>query len=221
MSVKISLLSASAVALLFATGCREQPEQAQPVAQAQQQSEQALERAEEAQEQALDQREGLTDAREEVAEQRQELREAQQEVQQESQQALEAQREAQRQAELAQQQAQQAREQLAQRQQQLPEPGMGQAQPGAEQQPGAMLTISGQVVQAQEDLLQVRSQQGESVRLVLNEDTQVFINGQPGEVNAIQQGAQVRASYMPQEGDDAALRVDVMSPAGTGQPQQQ
>lgn len=214
----------AAAVLLGAVGCRqrEAPEQAQPVTQAQQQSEQALERAQEAQEEAREQREAAIGAREEVAEAQQDVREAQQEAEQERQQALEAQREAEQQAQAAQQQAQQAREQLAQQQQQAQE-GIG-AQPGMGAQEGPMLTVSGQVTAAQENSLLLRSQAGESVRLLINEDTQVLINGQQGEFTDIAEGAQVRASYRTQgEQEPTALRVEVMDSAmgGSGSEAQQ
>lgn len=209
-------ISAGAVALLFATGCRErEAAQAPAVAESQQQGEQALERAQEAQEQARDQRQEAAGAREEVAEARQDLQEAQQQQQQASQQAMEAQRQAAQQAEQAQQQTQEAREQLAQRQEQLAQPPPGQATGQA----GSMLTINGRVTASAEDSLTLRSPAGEAVRLQLNEQTQVFIDGQQGEIGEIPQGAEVRASYQPSSGQEpTALRVDVM---GGGQQQQQ
>jgi colicin import membrane protein len=213
MPKKTLWLSAGAAALVLAVGCRDQQrtgEQAPPVAQSQQQAEQALERAQEAQEQAREQREAVADAREDVTEAQQELAEARQQAQQESQQALEAQRRAQQQAGQAQQQAQQAEERLSQRQEQM-------AQPGMEQQPGTMLSVNGQVVSARDDQLLLRSPAGESVRLLLDEQTQVFINGQKGEISDIPQGADVRASYQPHgEEDPTALRVDVLGRGAVG-----
>jgi hypothetical protein len=209
---------AGAVVLFGAAGCqqRETPEQGQPVAQAQRQSEQALERAQEAQEEAREQRGAVAEAREEVTEAQQELTEAQQQVQQERQQALEAQRRAAQQAQAAQQQAQQASEQLTQQQQ--------QAQAGAGAQPDALLTVNGRVAATQEDSLLLRSQAGESVRLLINDDTQVLINGRQGEITDIPEGVEVRASYRSLgEQENTALRVEVMNRAtgGSGSEAQQ
>lgn len=218
MSTKNPWILVGAAVLLGAAGCREReaPEQARPVAQAQQESEQALERAQEAQEEAREQRGSASDAREEVAETRQELLKAQQEAQQQSQQALEAQRRAEEQAQAAQQQAQQAEEQLAQRQEQ-------QAQAGSGAQAGTLLTVNGRVTAAQEDSLLLRSPAGESVRLLINDETQILINGEQGEITDIPEGMEVRASYRTLSGQEpTALRVEVLDRAtgGSGAPQQ-
>lgn len=204
---------AGAAMLLGAAGCRERgsSEQGRPVAQAQQQSEQALERAQEAQEAARDQREDVGDAREEVAEARTDLQEAQQEVQQQRQEALEAQRRAEQQAQVAQQQAQDATQQLKQQQ----------------SQQGALITVNGRVAATQDNALLLRSPAGESVRLFVNDDTQVLINGQRAAITDLTQGTEVRASYRNLgEKEPLALRVEVMNQAtgGSGadnQPQQQ
>lgn len=230
MAMKSPWILAGVAVLLGAAGCRDRgaPEQTQPVAQAQQQSEQALERAEDAQEEALDRRESAIDAREELAqarqelhEARQELREAQQQAQQQIQEALEAQRRAEQQAQIAQQQAQQARDQLAQRQGQQAQVGTG-AQAGTGAQTGSMLTVNGRVAATQEDALLLRSPAGESVRLLINEDTQILINGEQREITDIPAGVEVRASYRPMgEQEPTALRIEVMNQAMGGSGAQQ
>ncbi|HEX8437024.1 hypothetical protein [Archangium sp.] len=247
-------LSAGVAALLVTAGCKQQGQQQNQDVQgdaraqvnaAQERSEQALEQAREAQAKASDEQEQVAGARQDVEEARKNLQEAeakaqqefqeaqraqqqasnqaqtaQTEVQQSQQQALEAQRQQQQQMAQAQQQAAQQQQQAAQGQQQA-----AQAQPP--QQPQQLVT--GRVVSAssEELLLSSAGAPGQpQIRLQLNEQTQVLVNGQQGSVADIPEGSQVRASYQDVGGEPTALRVDVTSSGqgasgGQGGPLQQ
>ena len=237
-------LSAGVAALLCTAGCKQQGQQQQDVQgearagveAAQERSQQALEKAREVQEKARDEQGQVADARQDVEKARQELQEAevkaqreveeaqnaqqqasnqaqqaQSEVQQSQQQALEAQRQQQQELAQAQQQAAQQQQQQAQQGQQA-----AQAQPSQPQQ-----LVTGRVVTASPDelLLSSAGSAGQPLRLQVNEQTQVLVNGRQGSVADITEGSQVRASYQDQGGEPTAVRVDVTSSGpqqGTG-----
>jgi len=228
--------SAGVAVLLATAGCKPQQGQQQEAAgdaraqveSAQQRSQQVLEQAREAQERAAGEQKQVADARQDVEKARQELQEAeakaqkelqeaqttqqqasnqaqqaQAEVQQSQQQALEAQRQQQEQMAQAQQQAAQQQEQVARTQQQT-------VQQQGTQQPQQLVT--GRVVSASPDelLLSSAGTAGQpQLRLQLNDQTQVMVDGRQGSVADIQEGSQVRASYQDLGGEPTALRVDV------------
>ncbi|HEX8818704.1 MAG TPA: hypothetical protein VF794_02160 [Archangium sp.] len=236
-------LSAGVAALLVTAGCKQQGQQEQQNVQgearaqvetAQERSEQALDKARQAQEKARDEQGQVADARQDVDKARQELQEAeakaqrefqeaqgaqqqasnqaqeaQTEVQQSQQQALEAQRQQQRQMAEAQQQAAQQQQQMAQ-----------QGQQAAQAQPQQQQLVTGRVVSASPDEILLSSAGGPGqpqIRLQVNEQTQVLVNGRQGSVADISEGSQVRASYQDMGGEPTALRVDVTSSGqGTG-----
>jgi hypothetical protein len=100
----------------------------------------------------------------------------------------------------------QPQEQTAQSQQ--------QAAPAKPQQVQQLVT--GRVASASQDelLLSSAGAPGQpQLRLQLNAQTQVLVNGQQGSVADIPEGSQVRASYQDVGGEPTALRVDVTSSA--------
>jgi septal ring factor EnvC (AmiA/AmiB activator) len=136
---------------------------------------------------------------------------AQAEIQQSQQQALEAQRQQQQEMAQAQQQAAQQQEQTARTQQQSAQ------QQGSQQQ---QQLVTGQVVRSSPDELLLSSAGGvgqPQIRLQLNEQTQVMVDGRQGSAADISEGSQVRASYQDIGGEPTALRVDVTSKAGPQQ----
>ncbi|HYO65852.1 MAG TPA: hypothetical protein VEU33_07205 [Archangium sp.] len=235
-------LTAGVAALLVAAGCKQQGQQQQQdiqndaraqVESAQERSRQAMEQAQEVQERAADEQKQVADARQDVEKARQELQQAeakaqqefqeaqrtqqqaanqatqaQAEIQQSQQQALEAQRQQQQELAQAQQQAAQQQEQMARTQQQS-------AQAQGNQQLQQLVT--GQVVSASPDELLLSSAGGAGqpqIRLQLNAQTQVMVDGRQASSADIAEGSQVRASYQDVGGEPTALRVDVTSQGG-------
>jgi colicin import membrane protein len=227
--------SAGVAALLVTAGCKpreqQQPQDVQgdaraQVESAQQRSEQALENAKQAQEQAREEQEQVADARQEAEEARQQLQEAEAKAQQEFQEAQRAQQQASNQAQTAQTEVQQSQQQaleaqrqqqqeLAQAQQQTAQQQQqtAQQQQQTAQQPTQMQQmVTGQVVSTspEELLLSSAGAPGRpQIRLQLNEQTQVTVDGRQASTADIPQGGQVRASYQDVGGEPTAVRVDV------------
>ena len=229
--------SAGVAALLATAGCKQQERQQQDVQgdaraqveSAQQRSEDALEQAKQAQEKAREEQQQVADARQDVEEARQKLQESEAKAQQEFQQAQQAQQQATNQAQQAQadvqqsqqqaleaqrqqqQQMAQAQQQAAQQQQQM----ANDQQQTAQQQPQRMQQlVTGQVVSASPDelLLSNAGAPGQAqIRLQLNEQTQVMVDGRQASAAEIPEGGQVRASYQDMGGEPTAVRVDVTS----------
>jgi colicin import membrane protein len=235
-------LTAGVAALLVTAGCKQQGQQQQQdiqsdaraqVETAQERSQQAMEQAQDAQARAADEQKQVADARQDVEKARQELQEAEAKAQQEFQQAQTAQQQASNQATQAQAEVQQSQQQAleAQRQQQQE---MAQAQQqaaqqqeqtartqqqSAQQQGSQQLQqlVTGQVVSASPDELLLSSSGGAGqpqIRLQLNAQTQVTVDGRQGSAADIPEGSQVRASYQDIGGEPTALRVDVTSRGG-------
>lgn len=237
-------LTAGVAALLVTAGCKQQgPQQQQDVqgdarAQveaAQERSQQAMEQAQEVQARAADEQQHVADARQDVEKARQELQEAEAKAQQEFQEAQRAQQQARNQAAQAQAEVQQSqqqaleaqrqqRQEMAQAQQQSAQQQeqMARTQQQSAQQQGSQQQqlVTGQVVSASPDELLLSSAGGPEqpqIRLQLNEQTQVMVDGRQGSTADIAEGSQVRASYQDIGGEPTALRVDVTSRGqGTG-----
>lgn len=72
-------------------------------------------------------------------------------------------------------------------------------------------TVTADVVKASEQEL-VLGQDGEpSMRLTLNPQTQVTVDGRQARATDIQEGAQVRASYRSENGEQVATRIEAQS----------
>jgi DNA polymerase III gamma/tau subunit len=236
-------LSAGVAALLCTAGCKQQAQQQDVQGQAragveaaQERSQQALDQAKQVQEKARDEQGQVADARQDVEKARQELQEAEAKAQQEFQEAQNAQQQASNQAQQAQAEVQQSQQQaleaqrqqqqeMAQAQQQAAQQQQQQAQQGqqaAQAQPAqAQQLVTGRVVTASPDelLLSSAGGAGQPLRLQVNEQTQVLVNGRQGSVADITEGSQVRASYQDMGGEPTAVRVDVTSSGqqqGTG-----
>jgi flagellar biosynthesis GTPase FlhF len=237
-------LSAGVAALLCTAGCKQQGQQQQDVQgearasveSAQERSQKALDQAREVQEKASEEQGQVADARQDVEKARQELQEAEAKAQREFQEAQNAQQQASNQAQQAQSEVQQSQQQaleaqrqqqqeLAQAQQQAAQQQQQQAQQGqqaAQAQPSqAQQLVTGRVVTASPDELLLSSAGGAGqspLRLQVNEQTQVLVNGRQASVADITEGSQVRASYQNVEGEPTAVRVDVTRSPGTSEP---
>lgn len=132
-----------------------------------------------------------------------ELTDAQASVRSQRAKAEQAQRDAQVASENAQQQAQQLQQQAMQKQQMR-----SVTQSGTQEQ-----NVTGKVVQAQGDQLQVRMQDQDLLQLQITESTTVKVNGQVASVSQIQPGSDVRASYQMVDGKAKALKIDSTSKA--------
>jgi len=63
------------------------------------------------------------------------------------------------------------------------------------------------------------SSRGEpQMRLQVNPQTQVFVDGQQGSITDVREGSQIRASYQAVDGEPTATRIDVTSNAQPLQP---
>jgi DNA repair exonuclease SbcCD ATPase subunit len=225
----------------------EQASASAAVEQAQGRSEEAFDKAESAQKEAGDQQQEAARAQQRVEDARRELTEAETQAQAELQQAQQAQQQAQQthqqaqqtvaeaqrsaleaqrqqQAELAQQQsqqAQQAQQQAQQTQQQAQQP-VAQAPMPSAPQPSAQAQsdqfIVGQVLTASEDEVMVSVRGEPQLRLQVEPNTQIIVNGRQGRAADIQEGSQVRASYRDSEGEQKAVRIEVTSSAQPGMP---
>ena len=79
--------------------------------------------------------------------------------------------------------------------------------------PHEELTIVGTVQSADMAEIKVRDPQGFEVALTADEATQVTKAGSPIEVRELEEGTEVRASYVFEEGEKKARQVEVLSPA--------
>ena len=78
---------------------------------------------------------------------------------------------------------------------------------------GLEQTVTADVVKASEQEL-LLGQGGEpSMRLTLNPQTQVTLDGRPASAAQLEEGAQVRASYRSESGEQVATRIEAQSAA--------
>jgi colicin import membrane protein len=206
---------------------------------AQQQAESANEQAADAQEKAAEEQGQVADAQKDVREAQQDLREAQGKAQEElneSQQAQQQARSSSQQAEsenmTAQQQATAEAQRQAQETQQQAQNRVQDAQAATEKElsqrhettaSAAQQTVNGQVVRASQDELVLRQQGTDQpdLRLKVDGQTPVMIDGQQKTITELQSGMEVRASYDASGAEPKAIRIEAQQGSGSAaQPQQ-
>lgn len=224
-------------------GCQQKEQQegaggsgpAAQVEQAQQETQQAFEQARQKQQEASSKQQEAQTAQQQVQKEQQELQQAEQQAQAKGQQAQQAQQDAQQTAQQSQQRAQQAQQQasqaMQQQQQQQEQQRAEQARQMEQQsqQPqqatggsGMQQQVSGELSSAQSNAVVIQSASEGSISLKVDPSTQVFIDGQQGSIQELQQGSDVRASYTvdQQNNQKKAIRIEVTSAQGGQQPQQ-
>src|SRR5690606_14409382 len=142
-------------------------------------------------------------AQQELADARRQEQQAQQEYQRERAEAEQAQQEAIQESERALQVASESQQQAAQAQQQ-----------------GQQQSVSGTVVRADTEEVVLRVEGQPDLRLKVTEQTTALLQGQNVEIEQIEEGTEVRASYqVDQQGEPTATRIE--GTGGSGQQYQQ
>ena len=72
-------------------------------------------------------------------------------------------------------------------------------------------TVNGQVVEAKDSSLRIRTNDGQNLTLGLSDTTSINIDGRLGSAANVQPGSDVRASYQMVDGHAQALSLDVRS----------
>src|SRR5512140_2433900 len=183
---------------------------------AQDQAHQSLQQAADAQKKASDEQAKAEQAQADVTAKQKELADAQAKLRGQRAKAQQAQRDAEQLTKAAQQQAMQQQQQ-AQQLQQTQSLNQDRQQSWTQQK-----DLTGTVVQAQGDSLQVRDSNDQQIlQLQLTDATALTVNGQTGQVSQIQPGSDVRASYQLVDGQAKALKIDVTSKSGSSSQSQE
>ena len=178
----------------------------------QEQAHQSLQRAAEAQKRAADEQAKVEKLQQEVTQKQKELADTQVRLKAQTVKAQQAQRDAQETKRQSDQEAAQLQQQATQKQrsetQQMQQLNQEQQQTWTQEK-----TVSGRVLQAQGDKIEVRAPGQDVLQLQVTDSTAVRVNGQLASVSQIQPGSDVRASYQVVDGQAKALVIDATSKA--------
>ncbi len=187
---------------------------------AQDQAHQALQQAADAQKKAADEQAKAEQDQQEVTQKQKELADAQAKLRGQRMKAQQAQRDAQQLTKTAQREAEQQQQasQLQQSQaQEMRQQNRERVQNWTEQQ-----NARGTLVSAQNDQVQIRTQDQGLLKLQVTDATAVTLNGQSSSVSQLQPGADVRASFQTVDGESKALTIEATSKSqGQSSPSQQ
>jgi hypothetical protein len=175
---------------------------------AQEQAQQSLQQAADAQKKAADEQAKAEQDQQDVVQAQKALADAQAKLRGQRVKAQQAQADANRLSRQASQEAQTQQQQAAQLQQQQEEKNTQLNQSRA-QEWTAQQDVSGRVVQASGDELQLRTDDQKLMKLDVTDATAVNLDGRSGTASQIQPGADVRASYQVIDGKAKALKIDV------------
>jgi colicin import membrane protein len=188
---------------------------------AQDQAHQSLQQAADAQKKANEEQAKAEQAQADVTQKQKELADAQAKLRGQRAKAQQAQRDAEQLTKAAQEQAMQQQQQAQQLQQTQAQQAQSLNQ-DRQQSWTQQKDLTGTVVQAQGDSLQVRDSSDQQIlQLQLTDATALTVNGQSGQVSQIQPGSDVRASYQVVDGQAKALKIDVTSKSGSSSQSQQ
>jgi DNA polymerase III alpha subunit (gram-positive type) len=178
----------------------------------QDQAHQSLQQAANAQKRAADEQAKVEKLQQEVTQKQKDLADAQARLKAQIAKAEQAQRDAQEATRVAQQEAQQQQQLASQTQraetQQMQSTNQERLQTWTQEK-----TVSGRVLQADGNRLEVRTPDQNVVQLQVTDATAVRVNGQSASLSQIQPGSDIRASYQVVDGQAKALTVDATSTA--------
>jgi hypothetical protein len=178
----------------------------------QDQAHESLQRAAEAQKRAGDEQAKVEKLQQDVSQKQKDLADSQAQLKAQTAKAGQAQRDAQEARRQADREASQLQQQATQKQssetQQAQQRNQDQQRTWTQEK-----TVSGQVLQAQGDKIEVRTPGQEVLQLQVTDSTAVRVNGQLAPVSQIQPGSEVRASYQVVDGQPKALVIDATSKA--------
>jgi hypothetical protein len=179
---------------------------------AQEEAHQSLQKAADAQRRAGDEQAKVEKLQQEVTQKQKELADAQARLKAQIAKAEQAQRDAQEARRVGQQEAAQQQQQAMEKQRtettQMQSTNKERLQTLTEEK-----TVSGRVLQAQGDKLEVRTADQNVVQLQVTDTTAVRVNGQSASVSQIQPGSDIRGSYQVVDGQAKALVIDATSKA--------
>jgi multidrug efflux pump subunit AcrA (membrane-fusion protein) len=202
--------------LALATGCAmfggSQESKKSETRTAQEQAHQTLQQAADAQKKAADEQAKVEKLQQEVTQKQKELADAQARLKAQIVKAQQAQRDAEEANRRAQQAAQQQQRAASQTQrtetQQMQSTNQERLQTWTQDK-----TISGRVLNASGDKIEVRTPDQGALGLKITDSTAVRVNGKTASVAEIPPGADVRASYQVVDGEAKALTIDATSKA--------
>ena len=201
----------ASLAFLFGCATGEKDTKKSETRTVQEQAHQSLQRAAEAQKRAADEQAKVEKLQQEVTQKQKELADAQARLKAQIAKAEQAQHDAQE-ARRADQETSQLQQQASQKQrsetQQIQQLNQEQQQTWTQEK-----TVSGRVLQAQGDKIEVRTPGQDVLQLQVTDSTAVRVNGQLASVSQIQPGSEVRASYQVVDGQPKALVIDATSKA--------
>jgi colicin import membrane protein len=186
---------------------------------AQEQAHQSLQQAADAQKRAADEQAKAESAQKDVEQAQRQLAEARAKLRGQRVRAQQAQADAQRLSEQAAQEAQTQQSQAAQFQQQQAQKN-SQLNDSRGQEWTQQQDVSGRVLQASGDQLQLRTDDQKLLKLELTDSTAVNLDGRSASASQIQPGSEVRASYQLIDGKAKALKIDINTNNGANQPAQ-
>ena len=202
----------ASLAFLFGCATGEKDTKKSETRTVQEQAHQSLQRAAEAQKRAADEQAKVEKLQQEVTQKQKELADAQARLKAQIAKAEQAQHDAQEARRQADQETSQLQQQASQKQrsetQQIQQLNQEQQQTWTQEK-----TVSGRVLQAQGDKIEVRTPGQDVLQLQVTDSTAVRVNGQLASVSQIQPGSEVRASYQVVDGQPKALVIDATSKA--------
>ena len=202
----------ASLAFLFGCATGEKDTKKSETRTVQEQAHQSLQRAAEAQKRAADEQAKVEKLQQEVTQKQKELADAQARLKAQIAKAEQAQRDAQEAKRQSDQEASQLQQQASQKQrsetQQIQQLNQEQQRTWTQEK-----SVTGRVLQAQGDKIEVRTPGQDVLQLQVTDSTAVRVNGKPASVSQIQPGSEVRASYQVVDGQPKALVIDATSKA--------
>lgn len=199
------------LALAFGCASGKSEERKSETRTVQDQAHQSLQQAADAQKRAADEQAKVEKLQQEVTQKQKELADAQARLKAQIAKAEQSQRDAEETTRRAQQEAQQ-QQQAAQTQraetQQMQSTNQERLQTWTTEN-----TVTGRVLQANGNKLEVRTSDQNVVQLQVTDSTAVRVNGQSGSASQIQPGSDIRANYQVVDGQAKALSIDATSTA--------
>lgn len=217
--MKMKMLLAPVLAIATACATTGSSEQKSETRTAQDQAHQSLQRAADAQKKATDEQARAEQMQNTVTQKQRELAEAQAALRGQRVKAEQAQRDAQQLAQEAQAEANTQQKQAMQTQQsetqQLRQANRERSQSWTQEK-----NVRGRVISASGNELQVRTRNQDLIQLEATDSTAVTLDGHTAQLNQIQPGSEVRASYQDVDGKAKALHIDVTSKSSASQQEQ-
>ena len=178
---------------------------------AQEQATSSLDQATQAQKRAQDEQAKAEEADRKVEQTQKSLAEQQAAARAQHLKAEQAQQEAQKAVQVAQQSASERQQQAVQAQQQLKQQSEEKTQQNQSWMEKHELT--GQVLSAADDSVQVRTSDAQVLNLKVSDSTSVLLNGQSASAKQLTPGSDVRASYQLVDGQPRAVRIEATTSA--------